>query len=75
MRVLRNPDHVTIAVENAAAAIQFFEVLGFRKQHVAVIDGGPPARYMGMLRSVCRRRAICDFPRNARRALLRTLWR
>jgi hypothetical protein len=29
MRVLRNPDHVTIAVANAAAAIKFFEVLGF----------------------------------------------
>jgi catechol 2,3-dioxygenase-like lactoylglutathione lyase family enzyme len=48
MTVLRNPDHVTIAVANAAAAIEFFEVLGFRKQHVAMIDGGPPARYMGM---------------------------
>ena len=48
MRVLRNPDHVTIAVANAATAIEFFELLGFRKQHVAMIDGGPPARYMGM---------------------------
>ena len=48
MAVLRNPDHVTIAVANAATAIEFFEVLGFRKQHVAMIDGGPPARYMGM---------------------------
>ena len=48
MRVLRYPDHVTTAVANAATAIQFFEVLGFRKQHVAMIDGGPPARYMGM---------------------------
>ena len=48
MTVLRNPDHVTIAVANAAAAIKFFEVLGFRKQHVAMIDGGPPTRYMGM---------------------------
>jgi catechol 2,3-dioxygenase-like lactoylglutathione lyase family enzyme len=48
MLVIRNPDHVTIAVANAAAAIEFFELLGFRKQHVATIDGGPPARYMGM---------------------------
>jgi catechol 2,3-dioxygenase-like lactoylglutathione lyase family enzyme len=45
---IRNPDHVTIAVANAASAIEFFALLGFRKQHVAVIDGGPPARYMGM---------------------------
>jgi catechol 2,3-dioxygenase-like lactoylglutathione lyase family enzyme len=48
MPVVRNPDHVTIAVANADAAIAFFELLGFRKQHVAQIDGGSPARYMGM---------------------------
>jgi catechol 2,3-dioxygenase-like lactoylglutathione lyase family enzyme len=48
MTVIRNPDHVTIAVANAANAIEFFELLGFRKQHVALIDGGPPAQYMGM---------------------------
>ena len=48
MMVVRNPDHVTIAVANAATAIEFFELLGFRKQHVAMIEGGPPARYMGM---------------------------
>ena len=48
MRLLRYPDHVTIAVANAAAAIEFFEVLGFRKQHVTMINGGAPARYMGM---------------------------
>jgi catechol 2,3-dioxygenase-like lactoylglutathione lyase family enzyme len=47
-RVLRNPDHVTIAVADAPKAIEFFEILGFRKQHVVMIDGGAPARYMGM---------------------------
>ena len=46
--VVCNPDHVTIAVADAASAIGFFELLGFRKNHVAVIDGGTPARYMGM---------------------------
>jgi catechol 2,3-dioxygenase-like lactoylglutathione lyase family enzyme len=46
--VVRNPDHVTIAVANAETAIQFFELLGFRKQHVATIDRGLPAQYMGM---------------------------
>jgi catechol 2,3-dioxygenase-like lactoylglutathione lyase family enzyme len=46
--MLRNPDHVTVAVADAAPAIAFFELLGFREQHVAVIDGGAPARYMGM---------------------------
>jgi catechol 2,3-dioxygenase-like lactoylglutathione lyase family enzyme len=48
MTMIRNPDHVTIAVANATTAIEFFELLGFRKQHVAMIDGGAPARYMGM---------------------------
>src|SRR3954464_4355475 len=46
--VFRNLDHVTIAVADAEAAIEFFALLGFRKGHVATIDGGLPARYMGM---------------------------
>jgi catechol 2,3-dioxygenase-like lactoylglutathione lyase family enzyme len=46
--VLRNPDHVTVAVTDAPTAIEFFQLLGFREQHVATIDGGLPARYMGM---------------------------
>ena len=48
MTMLLNPDHVTIAVSDEQAAIEFFALLGFRTQHVAVIDGGEPARYMGM---------------------------
>jgi catechol 2,3-dioxygenase-like lactoylglutathione lyase family enzyme len=46
--VLRNPDHVTVAVADAAPAIVFFELLGFELGHVATIDGGEPAIYMGM---------------------------
>jgi len=46
--MLRNPDHVTIAVADGAAAIEFFALLGFKQTHVAVIDHGEPARYMGM---------------------------
>jgi catechol 2,3-dioxygenase-like lactoylglutathione lyase family enzyme len=46
--MFRNPDHVTIAVADAANAVKFFELLGFRKQQVAMIEGGDPARYMGM---------------------------
>jgi catechol 2,3-dioxygenase-like lactoylglutathione lyase family enzyme len=46
--MIRNPDHVTVAVADATAAIAFFELLGFRKGHVATIDGGEPAAYMGM---------------------------
>ncbi len=46
--MFRNPDHVTVAVADAAPAIAFFELLGFRKDHVTTIDGGAPAQYMGM---------------------------
>ena len=46
--MLRNPDHVTVAVADAATAIEFFALLGFREGHVATIDGGEPAQYMGM---------------------------
>jgi catechol 2,3-dioxygenase-like lactoylglutathione lyase family enzyme len=46
--VLRNPDHVTIAVTDTARAIEFFALLGFREERVATIDGGLPAQYMGM---------------------------
>ena len=46
--MLRHPDHVTVAVADADAAVEFFALLGFRKGHVATIDGGPPARYMGI---------------------------
>jgi catechol 2,3-dioxygenase-like lactoylglutathione lyase family enzyme len=46
--MILSPDHVTIAVANADRAIAFFALLGFRKDHVAIIDGGIPAQYMGM---------------------------
>ena len=46
--VVTNPDHVTIAVADAAPAIAFFALLGFREAHVTTIDGGEPAAYMGM---------------------------
>jgi catechol 2,3-dioxygenase-like lactoylglutathione lyase family enzyme len=46
--MLRNPDHVTVAVADGAAAVEFFGLLGFSPAHVATIDGGPPAEYMGM---------------------------
>jgi catechol 2,3-dioxygenase-like lactoylglutathione lyase family enzyme len=46
--VLRNPDHVTIAVADAARAIEFFALLGFREERLATIDDGIPAQYMGM---------------------------
>jgi hypothetical protein len=42
--MILNPDHVTMAVADAGPAIEFFALLGFRKEHVATIDGGLPAR-------------------------------
>jgi catechol 2,3-dioxygenase-like lactoylglutathione lyase family enzyme len=44
---IENADHVTFAVTDTGAAIAFFEVLGFETAHVATIDGGKPATYMG----------------------------
>jgi catechol 2,3-dioxygenase-like lactoylglutathione lyase family enzyme len=46
--MILNPDHITIGVADAGPAIEFFALFGFRKSHVATIDGGVPARYMGM---------------------------
>lgn len=46
--MILSPDHVTIAVADAGPAIAFFALIGFRETHVATIDGGVPARYMGM---------------------------
>lgn len=46
--MIRNPDHVTIAVADAPAAIEFFALLGFQERHVLTIDGDAPAAYMGM---------------------------
>jgi catechol 2,3-dioxygenase-like lactoylglutathione lyase family enzyme len=44
-----NPDHVTLAVVDADAAIAFFALLGFSKGHVTTIEpGSEPARFMGM---------------------------
>lgn len=44
-----NPDHVTLAVIDADAAIEFFALLGFSKGHVATIEAGSePADFMGM---------------------------
>ena len=46
--MILNPDHITIAVADVDRAIAFFALLNFRKDHIATIDGGVPARYMGM---------------------------
>lgn len=48
MPVARNADHVTLAVRDKDAAIAMLGLLGFRLDHVTTIDGGVPARYMGM---------------------------
>jgi catechol 2,3-dioxygenase-like lactoylglutathione lyase family enzyme len=48
MPVARNADHVTLAVRDKDAAIAMLGLLGFRLDHLAAIDGGVPAQYMGM---------------------------
>lgn len=45
--MIRNPDHVTIAVTDADAAIAFFGLLDFELDHIVQINGGEPAAYMG----------------------------
>jgi catechol 2,3-dioxygenase-like lactoylglutathione lyase family enzyme len=46
--MLRNFDHVTIAVRDVAAAKRFFALLGFREEKTVVISGEKFARYMGV---------------------------
>lgn len=44
----RNVDHITLAVRDPDAAIELLGAFGFVEGHVALIDGGEPAAYMGM---------------------------
>lgn len=46
--MILHADHVTIAVSDRDAAVAYFALLGFVTDHVAEIDGGEPAAYMGM---------------------------
>ena len=46
--MLRNFDHVTIAVRDVAAAKRFFGLLGFREDKTVLISGEKFARYMGV---------------------------
>jgi catechol 2,3-dioxygenase-like lactoylglutathione lyase family enzyme len=45
---VESPNHVTIAVRDRDAAVERLALFGFTLDHVAHIDGGEPARYMGM---------------------------
>jgi catechol 2,3-dioxygenase-like lactoylglutathione lyase family enzyme len=45
--MIRNPDHVTIAVAGADSAIAFFGLLGLELDLVAQINGGEPRRAWG----------------------------
>lgn len=44
-----NPDHVTVAVSDLAAAKRFFALLGFREEKSVVISGPKFATYMRVL--------------------------
>ena len=46
--MVRNVDHVTVAVRDAAAGLSFFCLLGFREEKSVVIAGSPFDAYMGV---------------------------
>jgi len=46
--MVSHPDHVTIAVRDAAAGLKFFALLGFREEKSVVIAGSPFDAYMGV---------------------------
>jgi catechol 2,3-dioxygenase-like lactoylglutathione lyase family enzyme len=46
--MVTHPDHVTIAVRDAAAGLSFFALLGFREEKSVVIAGSPFDGYMGV---------------------------
>jgi catechol 2,3-dioxygenase-like lactoylglutathione lyase family enzyme len=46
--MVRNVDHVTVAVRDAAAGLSFFGLLGFREEKSVVIAGSPFDAYMGV---------------------------
>jgi len=46
--MVRNVDHVTVCVRDAAAGLKFFALLGFREEKSVVIAGSPFDAYMGV---------------------------
>lgn len=46
--MVKNIDHVTVAVHDAEAGLRFFALLGFREVKSVVITGSPFAEYMGV---------------------------
>jgi catechol 2,3-dioxygenase-like lactoylglutathione lyase family enzyme len=46
--MVKHFDHATIVVRNVARAIEFFELLGFKREISVVIAGEKFARYMGV---------------------------
>ncbi len=46
--MVRNVDHVTVCVRDAAAGLKFFALLGFREEKSVVIAGSPFDAYMSV---------------------------
>ena len=46
--MVKNVDHVTVAVRDAAAGLKFFALLGFREEKSVVIAGSPFDAYMSV---------------------------
>lgn len=56
--MVRHPDHVTVAVRDAPAALRFFALLGFEEVESVVIAGGTFADYMGVPGIVAEHRTL-----------------
>jgi catechol 2,3-dioxygenase-like lactoylglutathione lyase family enzyme len=56
--MLLNPDHVTVAVRDAPAALHFFALLGFEEVKSVVIQGETFADYMGVPGIVAEHRTL-----------------
>ncbi|AWN75605.1 VOC family protein [Legionella anisa] len=46
--MIKNADHVTIAVNDLPAAIEFFKLLNFIETHNVIIENEPFAKYMNI---------------------------
>ncbi|MGM9452801.1 hypothetical protein ACTAZI_05625 [Legionella bozemanae] len=46
--MIKNADHVTIAVSDLPAAIKFFKLLNFVETHAVIIENEPFTKYMNI---------------------------
>ncbi len=56
--MVHHPDHVAVAVQDPAASLRFFSLLGFEEVQSVVIQGEPFAAYMGVPGIVAEHRTL-----------------